>query len=100
MPHPLQGSRRTHMHPRRPVSPVSCSAVIVTAFATSIATAQTILRVRQGAPAGGNGSSWAAAYDDLQPALAAAPPNSEIWAAAGTYYPINPTSTDRTATLW
>jgi hypothetical protein len=46
--------------------------------------------VRQGAPAGGDGLSWVAAFDDLQRALAAAaadPSITEIWVAEGTYYP-------------
>ena len=34
----------------------------------------------------GDGSSWAAAFGDLQSALNDADPNDEIWVAAGTYY--------------
>lgn len=48
-----------------------------------------ILRVKAGAPPGGNGSSWAQAIDDLQVALALASghPGTEIWLASGTYKP-------------
>ncbi|MEM1320596.1 MAG: T9SS type A sorting domain-containing protein [Bacteroidota bacterium] len=35
----------------------------------------------------GNGSSWAQASGDLSSALATAIPGTEIWVAAGTYYP-------------
>jgi hypothetical protein len=59
--------------------------------------AQTILRVRAGAPPGGDGSSWAAPYNDLQAGLAAAQAAAEIWVASGTYRPI--AGTDRTATF-
>ncbi|HHM20664.1 MAG TPA: hypothetical protein ENJ20_01455 [Bacteroidetes bacterium] len=43
---------------------------------------------------GGNGigSSWANATGDLQYALAKARPGTEIWIAAGTYYPVQCTS--------
>lgn len=46
-----------------------------------------ILYVDAARPAGGNGRSWATAFNDLQSALAAAIPNDEIWVAAGTYIP-------------
>lgn len=42
---------------------------------------------------GGNGSSWSAAYGDLQAALSAAVNGDEIWVKNGTYYPT--TGTDR-----
>jgi hypothetical protein len=46
-----------------------------------------VLRVRAGAPPGGDGTSWSNAFNDLQPALAAASPGAEIWVAAGIYRP-------------
>jgi len=49
------------------------------------ATGQTILHVKANAPAGGNGQSWATAFNTLQPAIAAAVAGDEIWVAAGTY---------------
>jgi cysteine-rich repeat protein len=53
-----------------------------------------ILYVNAAAAPGGNGSSWTCAFNDLQPALAAATSGNEIWVAEGTYKPT--TTTDRT----
>lgn len=57
-----------------------------------------VLRVKAGAPPGGNGSSWAQAIGDLQVALAgaAAGHGSEIWLATGTY---RPHASDRTVSF-
>jgi predicted outer membrane repeat protein len=52
--------------------------------------AGTVVHVDDDAPPGGDGSSWAAAFNDLQDALAASHPGSgvgQIWVAAGTYWP-------------
>jgi hypothetical protein len=57
--------------------------------------AQSVLYVQADAVGGGDGTSWADAYRDLQDALAVAVPDNEIWVAAGTYTP----SGDRTATF-
>jgi uncharacterized repeat protein (TIGR01451 family) len=45
------------------------------------------LYVDDSAPAGGDGSSWAAAFDTLQTALAHANRGTAVWVAAGRYYP-------------
>ena len=58
--------------------------------------------VRAGATGNADGTSWTDAYPSLQDALAAPPGSrcdeafSQIWVAAGTYYPdeINGTDTD------
>ncbi len=56
------------------------------------------LYVRHDAPGAGTGQTWEDAYTDLQDALAAATPGSEIWVAAGTYRPDRGTG-DPTATF-
>lgn len=58
---------------------------------TGPAQAQTIWYVDAGAPGGGNGQSWQAAFNTLQAAIAAAQadqsPPQQIWARHGTYIP-------------
>lgn len=46
-----------------------------------------VIFVNAGAPAGGDGSSWASARNDLQAALASAQAGDEIWVAQGVYKP-------------
>src|SRR5262249_27029851 len=74
------------------------NAALVLAFLplTGAANASTIY-VRSSATGANNGSSWAAAYPDLQSALAAAGPGDEVWVAVGTYKPT--AGTDRNATF-
>src|ERR1043165_3442921 len=68
-------------------------ALLVAIFAASVARAQTIIRVSASAQAGGNGQSWATAFNDLQSALSLAATIPEpqrdvqIWVAAGVYKP-------------
>lgn len=46
-----------------------------------------VLYVRSGAANGGDGSSWNAAYPDLQSAVDGAVEGDEIWVANGAYFP-------------
>ncbi|MBN8596429.1 MAG: hypothetical protein J0L78_02020 [Planctomycetes bacterium] len=46
-----------------------------------------VWHVKASAPAGGDGSSWASAMNDLQAAIGAAQPGDEIWVAQGVYKP-------------
>ncbi len=66
-------------------------------FAINNIFAQTIRYVNAGVSGGANnGSSWVNAYNDLQPALAAAQSGDQIWVAKGTYYPTT-SATNRNA---
>nr|HQH74740.1 right-handed parallel beta-helix repeat-containing protein [bacterium] len=44
-----------------------------------------VLYVRSGAPAGGDGSSWAGAFNTITAALRIGGASDEVWVAAGTY---------------
>ena len=46
-----------------------------------------VIFVNAARPANGDGTSWATAFRDLQPALTAAQSGDELWIAAGTYRP-------------
>ena len=50
---------------------------------------ETVFFVAAGAPPGGNGTSWASAFDNLNDALAEETA-TEVWVAAGTYRPSGP----------
>ena len=70
-----------HPIPRRFLALALCCAPVA---------AQAQVFVRADAPAGGDGSSWASAYQRLDTALAAHP-GDEIWVARGRYVPpVNP----------
>ncbi len=65
----------------------SIAALALLSVAT-FAPAQTILHVNGAATPGGNGLTWATAFDTLDGALAAAKANNnvlEVWVATGTY---------------
>lgn len=78
------------------------AACLLLGVATSRATAQTptIIYVNAAAAPGGNGTSWATAFNDLQAALAAGRPVAspstpvEIWVAHGVYRPGPPGNRD------
>jgi Right handed beta helix region len=56
-------------------------------ISAGMCSAQSILRVDDDAASGGDGQSWASAYDDLQSALGVATSGDEIWIAQGLYTP-------------
>ncbi|MCP5116237.1 MAG: right-handed parallel beta-helix repeat-containing protein, partial [bacterium] len=56
-----------------------------------------VLYVKADAARGGDGTSWARAFPDLQDALAKSRTGDRIWVAAGTYYPT--ADTDREASF-
>lgn len=67
----------------------------VLAIVAQPAAAQRVLRVNARATGMENGTSWSAAFCDLQDALTVARPGDEIWVAAGLYTPDRGTG-DRT----
>ena len=72
---------------------LTVAVVGLSVVADRSAEAQTIFYVNAAAVPGGNGQGWGTAFNDLQPALAAAAPIGaggtvvEVWVAAGTYRP-------------
>jgi len=68
----------------------ACDSVTSVAVTLSIGTCVVAIHVDASRPAGGDGASWASAFQDLQAALAAAAAAGdfrEIWVAAGRYRP-------------
>lgn len=59
--------------------------VVLIFLAVQPARSADTLRVQQGAAAGGNGKSWATAFNSFQAALDAWKNGDEIWVARGTY---------------
>ena len=51
------------------------------------ATARAVIYVDQSRPGGGNGSSWAQAFNTIEAAVASTAGNNEIWVADGIYNP-------------
>jgi hypothetical protein len=66
------------------------SAAMLTVFILGNGWAE-VIYVDGSASGANNGSSWSAAYSDLQVALAVAEWGDEIWIAAGTYKPTSGT---------
>jgi len=62
-------------------------SILAIFLAVSTSMGQTIIYVDDDAAAGGDGTSWATAYNDLQDALDVALVGNKIWVAAGVYKP-------------
>lgn len=85
------------IHPNRPmagpvsfgpIAPVAVMLMIFIGAAVFPAMASAgIIRVDARVSTGGNGSTWATAYQNLNQAIAASVNGDEIWVAAGTYKP-------------
>lgn len=65
------------------------TALLFLLCATTLGSYSATLYVNQNAPAGGNGQTWATAYNNLDIALQNAQVNDDVWVAAGTYVPGN-----------
>ena len=66
----------------RTLAPILTAALVL---APALVQAQTTIYVDDDAPPGGDGTTWATAYDSLSTALAVAQSGDQIWVAAGTY---------------
>jgi predicted outer membrane repeat protein len=78
------------MNPSRKGLAIAATSVLAAVCGAAVAIPPGVRVVNHAAPSGGNGQSWAAAYDDLQFALAEARANpsiEQIWVARGTYKP-------------
>jgi len=74
---------------RRRMSRAICiwAAGVVSATSAATGASAAVIYVDADASNGGNGQSWATAYNDLQDALAIAVPGDQIWVADGIYFP-------------
>src|SRR5436190_1403834 len=80
-----RSDERSHMFKPRTAVAAAC---VCAALMAGRSAGQTIIYVNASAPPGGDGTSWATAFDRLEAALAAAPPGgAEVWVAGGVYRP-------------
>ncbi len=71
-----------------PCSPASLCLGLLAVFAcVGFRIDAAVVYVKSDAVAGGNGTSWATAYSNLQDALLYSTSGDEVWVAAGMYYP-------------
>src|SRR5262249_722285 len=63
------------------------AGVNLTSSSVTVKVSRAVLYVKANATGANYGTTWANAFTDLQSALAVAAPCSQIWVAAGTYYP-------------
>lgn len=69
------------------VAPCLMAAAWLCVCSASVNAARTTLYVDASIAQGGNGTSWASAYRDLQAAIAVATSDTDLWIADGTYVP-------------
>ena len=68
--------------------------LLVLCLSFSQINAQDVIYVDSSATSGGDETSWATAYNDLQDAISGANAADTIWMAAGTYKPTSTTNRD------
>lgn len=73
-------------------------AFVVAVVLPAVSQSQTIRYIKPVASGDGSGSSWANASANLKAMMDTAPANSQVWVAAGTYYPTI-SVTDRNASF-
>jgi len=64
-----------------------CAAALIAISSAAAGQPRTVVYVNPAAAPGGNGASWAGAYQHVQQALANAGAQTDIWIAAGVYRP-------------
>ena len=82
-------------HSHKTIACVAASAAL--SLIAVAGSAQVVWHVDANATPGGDGLSWASAFDEVQPAMELAMPGDEIWVAEGVYVPteIGPLEVDR-----